>query len=103
MVDPSRLGQACLNEQELESIDAAVRARPGGGQAPAAFPIVNRFCVALLYGRAAGRLADENGGFRPGQRDSTLTAPRFKPGGDDPGGKRIQQKYKQVRHLASHM
>ena len=31
-----------------------------------AFSYVNRFCVALWYGRA-GRLTAENGGFRPGQ------------------------------------
>ena len=28
---------------------------PGGGEAPLAFSIANRFCMALLYGRA-GRL-----------------------------------------------
>ena len=31
-----------------------------------AFPTVNRFCMALLYGRA-GRLTAQNGGFRRGQ------------------------------------
>ena len=30
------------------------------------FPIVNRLCVALLYGRP-GRVTVQNGGFRPGQ------------------------------------
>jgi hypothetical protein len=30
------------------------------------FPAVNRFCMALLYGRA-GRLTAKTGGFRPGQ------------------------------------
>jgi hypothetical protein len=43
-----------------------VRARPGQLSAltPLAFPTVNRFCTALLYGRA-GRLTAPNGGFRP--------------------------------------
>jgi hypothetical protein len=35
-----------------------------GCYAPFAFSIGNRFCMALLYGRA-GRLTAENGGFRP--------------------------------------
>ena len=37
-----------------------------GGEAPLAFPILNRFCLAFLYGRA-GRLRAQNGGSRPGQ------------------------------------
>ena len=36
-----------------------------GAQAASAFPTVNRFCAALLYGFAE-RLAVNNGGFRPG-------------------------------------
>jgi hypothetical protein len=46
----------------------AVRARPpaGGGYAPLAFPAVNRFFMARLYG-CTGRLTAQNGGFRPGQ------------------------------------
>jgi ATP-dependent RNA helicase DHX37/DHR1 len=43
---------------------ATVRASPCS--APSAFPTVDRFSIALLYGRA-GRLTAENGGFRPGQ------------------------------------
>ena len=39
---------------------------PGGGWAAFAFPIGNRFCVALLYGRA-GRVTAQTGGLRPGQ------------------------------------
>ena len=35
-----------------------------GAQAPLVFPAVNRFCMALLYGRA-GRFTAQNGGFRP--------------------------------------
>ena len=42
----------------------AVRARPGGGHAPFAFPDASRFCVARFCGRA-GRLNTENAGFRP--------------------------------------
>ena len=34
--------------------------------AQSAFPIVTRFCMAVLYGRA-GRLTLQTGGFRPGQ------------------------------------
>jgi hypothetical protein len=37
---------------------------PPPAQAPLAFPIVNRFCVAGLYDRA-GRLTTETGGSRP--------------------------------------
>jgi hypothetical protein len=37
-----------------------------GRLTPLAFPYVNRFCMALLYGRA-GRLTAKTGGFRPGQ------------------------------------
>ena len=36
---------------------------PGGGYTPVAFPTVNRFCMALLYGRA-GCLTAPNGGSR---------------------------------------
>ena len=36
------------------------------GYAPSAFPAADRFCMAVLYGRA-GRLTAGNGGFRPGQ------------------------------------
>ena len=39
-----------------------------GVHAPFEFPIANRFCVALLRGRA-GRSTAENCGFRPGQND----------------------------------
>ena len=43
-----------------------VLSRPREGvYAPFAFPIVNWFCMALLY-RRTGRLAAKNGGFRPG-------------------------------------
>ena len=38
---------------------------PGASHAPSTFSTVNRFCVAVLYWRA-GRLAAENGEFRPG-------------------------------------
>jgi hypothetical protein len=37
---------------------------PGGSQVSVAFPTANRFCAARLCGRA-GRLAADNGGFRP--------------------------------------
>ena len=37
---------------------------PGGSQAPVVFHTANRFCAAHLCGRA-GRLAADNGGFRP--------------------------------------
>jgi hypothetical protein len=40
--------------------------RPGAVKRPWRFSYVNRFSMALLYGRA-GRLTAENGGFRPGQ------------------------------------
>ena len=44
-----------------------------GLQAVLAFSIVDRFCMALLYGRA-GRLTTQNGGFRPGQSRSNSPA-----------------------------
>jgi hypothetical protein len=37
-----------------------------GVQAPLAFSVVNRVCVACLYG-CTGCLTAKNGGFRPGQ------------------------------------
>jgi hypothetical protein len=44
-----------------------VTVRPRLGRLSAlAFPAVNRFCMALVYGRAE-RLIAKNGGFRPGQ------------------------------------
>ena len=46
-------------------------APPGGGYTPVAFPTVNRFCMALLYGRA-GCLTSQNGGFRPGSSATAL-------------------------------
>ena len=39
---------------------------PGAVKRPSAFPIANRVCMGLLFGRA-GRLTYKNGGFRPGQ------------------------------------
>ena len=42
----------------------------GGVNAPSAFPTVNYFCMAFLYG-GAGRVAAKNGGSRPGQVDET--------------------------------
>jgi hypothetical protein len=50
-----------------------------------AFPIANRFCVALLYGRAC-RLTAENGGFRRGQVVQVDRRPRRHGGGSDGGG-----------------
>jgi hypothetical protein len=45
-----------------------------------AFSIVDRFCAALLYGRA-GRFTAQNGDFRPGQSTTpaavTSGAPHF--------------------------
>ena len=48
-------------EKDEDGWTTAVRPR-----SPLAFPIVNRFSVAVLY-RRAGRLTAKNGGFRPGQ------------------------------------
>ena len=48
-------------------VQLTVRAGPGG-QAPSAFYMVNRFCVARLCGRA-GRFTALFGGSRPGQED----------------------------------
>jgi hypothetical protein len=39
----------------------------GAAKHSLAFPTVNQVCVAVLYGRAGGLMA-ENGGSRPGQR-----------------------------------
>jgi hypothetical protein len=52
--------------QLMASFAPTVRAAGGGGSAPFAFPDANRFCMALLCGRAR-RLHTENPGFRPGQ------------------------------------
>ena len=56
------------------------RARPGGGHAPFALShLESVLCGAFLYGRA-GRLAAQNGGFRPGQQrvlDATGSADSF--------------------------
>jgi hypothetical protein len=44
-----------------------LRSGPAGAVTrPQRFPYVNRFCMALLYGRG-GRLTRKNGGLRPGQ------------------------------------
>jgi hypothetical protein len=83
IVAPPR-GRACWPAHEaLTANYAAGRpARPGlrghgggardrrsgparAGYAPAAFPIVNRFSMARMYGRT-GRITAQNGGFRPG-------------------------------------
>ena len=55
-----------LERQLGEDIPMHGPGSPGGGEAPLAFPCVNRFCMGLLYGRA-GRLNAKNGGFRRGQ------------------------------------
>jgi hypothetical protein len=44
---------------------STVRARPPCQAFLSLFPIVTRFCMVGLYGRA-GRLTAQNGGFRPG-------------------------------------
>jgi hypothetical protein len=49
----------------LEDLDFLPVRALSGVQAPLAFSIVNRFCMAVLYGRT-GRLIAKNGGFRPG-------------------------------------
>ena len=43
-----------------------------------AFSDVNRFCMAVLYGRA-GCLTAKNGGFRPVQKPCSAPRPREKP------------------------
>jgi hypothetical protein len=49
----------------VRRVRATVRPREGV-QAPLAFSVVNRVCVAFLYG-CTGCLIAKNGGFRPGQ------------------------------------
>ena len=47
-------GRARRVERHREVLVVRLRG-PGGGEAPSAFPTVNQFCTALLYGRT-GRL-----------------------------------------------
>jgi hypothetical protein len=55
----------CRDPAKAEAAAVACPGLPRGAQAAFAFSAVNRFCVAVLYGRT-GCLAAKNGCFRPG-------------------------------------
>lgn len=57
---------ACSTPRPAPSPSCPPSGPARGVHVPSAFPTVNRFSSALLYGRA-GRSTAENGGFRPGQ------------------------------------
>ena len=65
MYSPEAAARAILSPRVGRPMGSRLAVRAAqGAYAPLAFSTVNRFCMALLYGRA-GRLTAKNGGFRP--------------------------------------
>jgi hypothetical protein len=65
--------QHLLTEEVEQVVESDSGPAPLGAGKRLFFPDVNRFCMALLYGRA-GRLTAKNGGFRPGQSSGSSPA-----------------------------